>query len=54
MKKYLKPVLSVVSVMSDMQIAATFSGFESFGSFSEDNITSYTVNSGTLGTYVKE
>lgn len=53
MKKYFKPALSVISVLSESQIAATFTGFESFGDFSESNIASYTVNSATIGHYSK-
>ena len=53
MKQYFTPAMSVISVLSQSQIAATFAGFESFGEFADSNIMSYTANSATIGNYKK-
>ncbi len=48
MKKYNKPEINLLSLMSDSSLAA-FDGFESLGSFGVENIESYTMNSAALG-----
>ncbi len=54
MKKYFKPELSVISVLSASHVAAgIFSNFDSLGVL-DNNIDSYTLNSATLGNYIKQ
>lgn len=44
-------MMSVISVLSSDNMAASFSGFEAFGSFSSENIESYIANSDNLGNF---
>ena len=53
MKNYSKPMMNVISVMSNADISATFAGFEGFGDFSSSNIESYLANSDNLGNFKK-
>lgn len=53
MKKYLKPTVYVVSVMSTADISSLFDGFESFGEFSNANVESYLANSDNLASFKK-
>lgn len=52
MKKYFKPMVNVISVMSLDSVAAAFNDFDGFGSFASTNIESYTANSAALGNHI--
>ncbi|MBR7110699.1 MAG: hypothetical protein IKC83_02375 [Clostridia bacterium] len=51
MKKYFKPTLNVISMMSSDAISFEFTGFESFGQFADTNVESFLANSDNLGQF---
>ncbi len=53
MKKYFKPTLNVISMMSSDAISFEFPGFQQFGEFSETNVQSFLTNSDNLGQFKK-
>ena len=53
MKKYFKPTLNVISMMSSDAISFEFPGFEGFGEFADTNVQSFSANSGNLDEFKK-